>query len=373
MKVFEVVGLKIEDYLQKKPHLSRKYIAQKAGISNAYLSMVMQGKRALTEDLTIKILRVLKIPTETIEELLKDLRLENNMPAVVEFYQEKIENERKVRFNNESSRALSSNIDLLNCFEDLLRLKKVHRSRLVDLYGKTVVDKLQLLVKNNTIIMEDDYYCVNEDAHFTFAPEDAIKLMKTSLEHELFEWKCGINQGITRMAICELSEDNYKGLLKLVRKQMEEVNDFIEANRFKEKSIKGGRRMNVIHAITGLKYFPVFIGLCFATLLSINPINGFANECECGIANTGDDQHQLIDANATSGGTGPNGTDTDMTSGGTGPDGTDPVRGPNMQVDQDGDQFQEQEQEQEQVQEESEDGWEQWEQIEQQFQDQFQS
>lgn len=309
MRAYQRIAASVEHFLSAKPNLSRKYIAQKAGVSNAYLSMVFQGKRALTEDLAIKLLRVLKEPSETIENYLKQLRLENNMPAVVKYYQERFAEENQIRMNRESSRILANDIDLLNCFEDILRLKKIHRGRLIDLYGRSVVEKLQILVRNETIRSEDDYFFLNDEVEFTLAPEDAVQLIKTSLDKELFEWQCGINVGVTNTVICELPDDAYKELVDLIEKQMKEAKQFIEEHKIKDKRSKGVKRMNLIHAITGLKHFS-FLVLCFIFSVVIFLNHGKVAHASDDIVNAGDQQTApSASIRATTGGTGPNGSD----------------------------------------------------------------
>ena len=218
MKAYKQICQEIGGFLKSKPNLSRKYIAEKAGISSAYLTMVLQGKRALTEDLAIKILRVLKKSNEIIDNYLMQIRLENNMPTIASYYKEKQDEEKHIKLTRESSRLLSRNIDLINCFEDIQRLKKIHKNRLVDLYGRTVVQKVEILADNGTIKKENDYFSINDDRKFIHHPEDAFELMKTSLDHECFEWKQGANCGIAEFNITELSEDSYKELLKIIAK-----------------------------------------------------------------------------------------------------------------------------------------------------------
>lgn len=254
MKAYQMVEITIDEYLRRRPHLSRKAVAERAGISNAYLTMVLHGKRSMTEDLAIKILSAVKRPGDVIETMLKKIRLENNMPAVVKYYQERGCEETRKRLHEDSSRLLSMDIDLLNCFEDIVRMGKIHGERLVDLYGRSITQRLDLLVHNQTLKKDESgYYYADQDGRFMFEPADAITLMQTSLQRELVEWKGGANVGKTNTYVVEVPDESYRELLALIDKQIKEVQEFVAESKEKAKT-KKGRRVNVIHALTGLKH-----------------------------------------------------------------------------------------------------------------------
>jgi len=67
-----------------------------------------------------------------------------------------------------------------------------------------------------------------------------------------------------------LSEDSYKELLKIMANQIKETNTFIEKNKLNNRSYKGGKRVNIIHALTGLKQFSLAVIFTFFVLISGN-------------------------------------------------------------------------------------------------------
>ena len=234
----------IKEQQQKHPSLTLDDIAKKLDISSrGNISAIRSGKRPLSIDQGVKILRNIYVSDKDIEWYINERR--------------KVENPEQIRFENEVSfkrgveilsseakQILTRNIDTYKAFIYLInKTQGVDSSHIKNFYGQKVLDGLMKLVELNYLKLElKKLYCT-ESSYKLIDPITSLKIINLFIEEEQ-QLKIQNQSRASYDFFCgELSVNDIKEARKMAEAQHRDMNQFLAKKaegRTKEKSQKSG-------------------------------------------------------------------------------------------------------------------------------------
>lgn len=241
----------IDQFLSKKSNLSKSYLAKKCGITLAYLTMILSGKRNLTADLSVKLLELINETPRDIQTFLKQLDKEQQSNAVKAFKEKTQEKRQAVALNEEVTRILAHNSKLYHAVLDLT-WGPMHKDYFQGKYGKDLAAAMSILIDKKFIHFDGIAYRLLGGNDLASNAEHVFRMVRNLLENEEANYILKEHPGSVRYQVDDISEAGYEKIRHLMNDTLKKVDEIVETHR--ESPISGkGIRMGFVGLITRLR------------------------------------------------------------------------------------------------------------------------
>ena len=234
----QTLSMELNNYLSRS-RLSMSQIASKLGVSKGHLSEIKNGKAqpALNTGL-----RILKTCGFSIDQR-KAWAHFYNKTVSEEYFEvhDQWEKERPKELNEKVSTLLSSDIDLMNCYVDIVNSEEqgIEVTKLQDEYGKSIINKVKRLEIEGVLQIEEGNVLIGPcDPIMT--RNSSYELMKRVFDDQQLKYQTGDLNGKFKFEINDLSDEGYEALRELFDETMKQAAGIISDNKLNRD--KGGKR-----------------------------------------------------------------------------------------------------------------------------------
>jgi len=252
----------LNDFIQKSGK-SLGYISSKTGIDRSLLSKYSNNSRKVPLNAGIKILKACNGSKEQLFNFVEECNA-----AQSELYKNVVEEEKKLKLEQEISLIIARDEQLRNAFFDIAeaREKGLSVDSLKEEYGLDILQKLNQLMDIEVLKIENKtYYSIADSFHFNqisslIISEGIVKHGKECLEVNTFIGDCTFD-------ITNLTLEGRQAMRKFKEKQYNEFIDELKKWEIPTRKSKDSKRVGFVSMFTVLKslLLAIFLAYSFTT------------------------------------------------------------------------------------------------------------
>jgi len=269
-----VVTLALNNYVAQKGK-SLSQVAYYLEVSKGHLSEIKNEKKVPSLDLGLRILNFTKASEEQKKEW-----IETSTKLISKNYEQlsqtESEKRKKIYIKENLGTILSENIELLQVFLDIINTDKqgLHQETLVAEYGTDVLNDVMSLVKLNYLIVENEYFTLDEDVRMVFDRQSSYRLMKSIFsklkKQDLLQEK----KGLFQFEMDDVSSEGIRELEKIHKEAMVKSAEVFKKHNLKRS--QGGERYIFQVLTAGIQNTMKVLSLIILGLFIIQSDNSWA-------------------------------------------------------------------------------------------------